>query len=660
MGPLKVSFPHLYRKRGGDRDVSARATHLKAATENVSVTTIERKQMSNKTHFKRVALAVVTALGFGVLATSPAGAAHRSDTLELSTATASITAGETATTVVTQTFLGVAAGDSLSVTVASANAATSAKSPDIGFYPILADSSGVAILGTNGDDTFYAGVTANNTSATVKYNMHFLTATSLAAGTYTFYIYAGVGSGGGTLVSTALKTFTVTVAAADLKPAAAKSTAVLGTGTQSPYVSTAADSALVVTAGTYGSYAEAATVAWQQMNSAGSTSTLTPESVSVTMSGAGAFSVGYAGSKVQAATVKFSDTITVWSDGRTGTGTITLATTSMPGWKTKTITFAGTASTASITVPKLVLSTSASANDVRISPKDSASNLVTTANNWYLHSSDTRVITNSTSQISGSATTALGYATLSITSLLADSGTAKIKFANYAADSTTPTTGAVVTNEVEVSVVGKPATFKLSTNKKTYAPGEVATVTISVLDGLGKAVADTAIAAMLTSTGVTANGNSTSSGDTITTTAATHGQGKYTYEYTMPSTSGNVLFKGTGSTGLLAVGQVAVYETVTVTDPAENAANSALDAAQEATDAAIAATDAAVLAQESADAAAVAAEAAAETAAEAAEAAKAAVDAVTKLSGEVTKLLTQLATLQKLMNRIAKKVGVKV
>jgi hypothetical protein len=48
--------------------VSARATHLKAATENVSVTTIERKQMSNKTTFKRIALAVVAALGFGVLA----------------------------------------------------------------------------------------------------------------------------------------------------------------------------------------------------------------------------------------------------------------------------------------------------------------------------------------------------------------------------------------------------------------------------------------------------------------------------------------------------------------------------------------------------------------------------------------------------------------
>ena len=41
------------------------------------------------------------------------------------------------------------------------------------------------------------------------------------------------------------------------------------------------------------------------------------------------------------------------------------------------------------------------------------------------------------------------------------------------------------------------------------------------------------------------------------------------------------------------------------------------------------------------------------------ETAQAAVDAVTALSAEVTKLVAQLATLQKLLNRVAKRVGVK-
>jgi len=40
---LKPSFPHFYRKRSEGRDVSARATHLKAEIGNVSISTIERK-----------------------------------------------------------------------------------------------------------------------------------------------------------------------------------------------------------------------------------------------------------------------------------------------------------------------------------------------------------------------------------------------------------------------------------------------------------------------------------------------------------------------------------------------------------------------------------------------------------------------------------------
>jgi hypothetical protein len=190
-------------------------------------------------------------------------------------------------------------------------------------------------------------------------------------------------------------------------------------------------------------------------------------------------------------------------------------------------------------------------------------------------------------------------------------------------------------------------------DKTSYLPGEIAKVTISFLDGLGKGIADTAIVSALATGGVTANAATTSSGETITVTAATHGAGKFTYDFTMPSNGGTVVFKATGGSSLPSAARVAVWETVTVVDPAEEAANSALDAAQEATDAAIAATDAAILAQEAADEAASAAVAAQETA-------QAAVDAVTALSAEVTKLVAQLATLQKLLNRVAKRVGVKL
>jgi hypothetical protein len=55
----------------GERDASARATHLKAASKKYLETTIERKYMSNTTTFKRIALVVTAALAFsGISAVS--------------------------------------------------------------------------------------------------------------------------------------------------------------------------------------------------------------------------------------------------------------------------------------------------------------------------------------------------------------------------------------------------------------------------------------------------------------------------------------------------------------------------------------------------------------------------------------------------------------
>ena len=162
------------------------------------------------------------------------------------------------------------------------------------------------------------------------------------------------------------------------------------------------------------------------------------------------------------------------------------------------------------------------------------------------------------------------------------------------------------------------------------------------------------ITSLCTLGSVTGGGSITDTALTFsTTTSAAYASGKIRYEVTLPSNAGSCGIHATGGLGLQASGRVQVADTITVIDPATDAAESALDAAQEATDAAIAATDAAILAQEAADEAASAAVAAQETA-------QAAVDAVTALSAEVTKLVAQLATLQKLLNRVAKRVGVKL
>ena len=105
MRPLfQTRFPRFYRKRSGDRDVSARATHLKAAMENVFMTTTERKRMSTKTTFKRIALVAVAALGLGVLSVAPSSAAI-DETLTLSASSATVGIGDTATVTITNTFI---------------------------------------------------------------------------------------------------------------------------------------------------------------------------------------------------------------------------------------------------------------------------------------------------------------------------------------------------------------------------------------------------------------------------------------------------------------------------------------------------------------------------------------------------------------------------
>ena len=67
------------------------------------------------TTIKRVALVAVAALGLGVLTVAPSQAAHLGDTLTLTPVTSAITTGDTATATVNSSFLGVAAGDSITV-----------------------------------------------------------------------------------------------------------------------------------------------------------------------------------------------------------------------------------------------------------------------------------------------------------------------------------------------------------------------------------------------------------------------------------------------------------------------------------------------------------------------------------------------------------------
>ncbi|CAN2174011.1 hypothetical protein MCEMKE14_00130 [Candidatus Nanopelagicaceae bacterium] len=152
MSRYALKFPRRVRIHGGEFDESARAIHredglktIQAESGIVLGSTIERKQMSTKTTFKRVALVAVAALGFGVMSVAPSNAATGvyiwhgnyasngncnaaasyacSDVID---DTSWVIAGQPASYGFQQTFSAVAAADSVSSTWSLTSAASSA------------------------------------------------------------------------------------------------------------------------------------------------------------------------------------------------------------------------------------------------------------------------------------------------------------------------------------------------------------------------------------------------------------------------------------------------------------------------------------------------------------------------------------------------------
>ena len=112
MSRYALKFPRRVRIHGGEFDESARAIHREDGVKTIQAesgivlgSTIERKQMSTKTTFKRVALVAVAALGFGVMSVAPSNAANSADIMTLgATASSATTAVAVSTTV---SFTGV-------------------------------------------------------------------------------------------------------------------------------------------------------------------------------------------------------------------------------------------------------------------------------------------------------------------------------------------------------------------------------------------------------------------------------------------------------------------------------------------------------------------------------------------------------------------------
>jgi hypothetical protein len=578
--------------------------------------------------FKKIAMTLAAALAFSTFSAIPSKAAVLADSFAIDAVADTITAGETATAVVTLTFIAENSGDTVSVlSLVSSQPTGAGKSANLS---VSETSNAVVTLGGGNTSADVSSTTNSAAQVTAKLNVA-LVAPS-AAGTYIINLYPVLKSTGGKVTASPL-VWTVTVNAKDLKASAVTSTSIINSGE-----TTSATADTAVTASKTVSSDAAAVIVVTQKNAAGGEAS---ESLTVTISGPGLLGHGsnhatMTGS-VRAVVVPAGNFIGVFADGTSGVGTITITTASNVVLATEKVTFFGDIAKIVATAKKPVLAVGSNTEALTAVAYDA--NGVVVNSGTLLATSDTLgVVSNSAT----SASIVNGVATFALTGVR--TGNAKIGvYSGSIADTAT------------VRVEGVAANIKIAFDKKQYTPGEAAVITVSVTDAAGLPLTGQTFSNLFATGGIVSSyafgaGSDVITGTSVTTDTATATK---TFKVFMPSVEVDVKISATGGTSLTEAGRITVSDTASVFNPTRAATDAALDAAQEATNAAVDAIAAAKLAQESADKAAVAS-------LEAATQAKAALDAVTALSAEVTKLAANLLSVQKLLTRIGKKVGVKL
>jgi trimeric autotransporter adhesin len=607
----------------GERDASARATHLKAASRKYLETTIERKQMSTTTNFKRIALVAVAALGLGVLSSVPSQATINADSVTLSSATAAQTTAETFTAssaVATVTFFG-AIQDSMSIT-AELVSTTATGNTSLPALRLIETSSAVidsivgATVANYGSNTLGTGVAANtavsvtaassSVTTTAKFAVYLAgtaavpTAGTSAApaqtGTYVIRIKpAAIGKT--VLVGSTNQTLTITVTAAP-----AQSTTLSATNTKIWMQDLVAradlasqDSAIVAratasTAAVSGGDAVGKEVAniWINGRNASNIAFANLESVTATISGPG--SLG----RINTTTVSDAvptgrsllvqpntDFVTVYSDGTSGVATITFTgATSGVALGTKTVTFSGV-TVASMAAPTIAATDSKvieaaagtfKTTTVSVRPLDAAGNLVAgltpgtaSTSDFFAFSSDTSVVTVA---YSGTFSATTGYA-FTVTGVAV--GSATISFGN-AATLAASTIRSVASPAVRVGTA-LPSNVTVTTDKATYAPGEKMTVTVTILDAAGNAlVGRDTYANIFSATGIVPSANLSgtntlpNASNGVAVASYSNTTNTRVYEVFAPVTGGAMTLSWTGGTALATANQVARTVSFTVTD----------------------------------------------------------------------------------------------
>jgi hypothetical protein len=551
--------------------------------------------MSTKTNFKRIALVAVAALGLGVLSSVPSQAVVSSTITITGSSTGTATLGladSTTAGTVTVKWQSIVASDSIVLTASLKSAPALGVAPNVvlsGKDTLTAQAATViapAALGTTftGGVTPGAGATGGYTynyqdsavvnsavgynSATLRVQMDSATSTTRAAGTYVYtitaYPYVLVGTTTGTTpdyTRSVSADVTITVAAT-----AGEST-VASAATSSAFIGTTAgakttDAAIAVPAAVSSTDTARAFIYVLLKNAS---SVAAGESITVTTN---IGNVGTAAARGKSVVLSSNGTtdISIYSDGTAGTATITVKSTSVT-FASKTVVFYAAAPTSIVasalnTTPGVGTTPAA----LGVVAKDANGNIY--GGSLYVSSSALTVISDTATACTYNSTNSRHEC--SLTGLVG--GTAVITVRDAA---TAPT---ISSNAVSFTVsANAPASVKLSFDKATYAPGEKATLLISVLDSAGKSVAANTFANLFATGGIAlstaaGNGSETTTAISATTVSlASYALGTLTdpvkaFTIYMPSSGGTITAKATGGTSLPLAAQVAVTATATVTD----------------------------------------------------------------------------------------------
>jgi trimeric autotransporter adhesin len=612
MTPKKQVSPAIRILRG-ERDASARATHLEAATRKFLVSTNERKYMSTKTNFKRIALVAVAALGLGVLSSVPSQATVNTAaviTATNGTATVALSDSRTAATVAVRFFTDgtVSAQDTAVVTISMGTQPTGTSLATADIMVTALDTSlssgGASVLkGKTNDTTAWAtagGLGLDSQTATTakgiitkaavgnaygKFGFFLQPGLARVAGTYSFdyvvKIYSGDtlaptlgGSGSVSIVVT-----DGTVAAAGAVSAAGQSKAVMKGGATwaTSGDSTDIDSTVSVV-NTPSSSTPSAVIRVTQLQADG---TVSRESITVTTN---IGNVGNeSGTSIGKSITMVGDAdgiqdIGVFADGTSGVATITIKTTSVT-FTSKSVTFYSTSvDKYEVTVLGSVIG-GAAANALLVKTYDASGNLIVDNTSAYAYSSNLDVI--ATGGTAAAATgTACTYSSSSGGQICALTGSANgtaditIRNKSTAALSTKASTAVKLTVNTLL-----PAKVSIAFDKATYAPGEVAYIRVVATDAAGAAVGPNATSTnLLSSAGITSsvafgNGSETTTASEVNlryTTASSNGYASNVaiglYKVYMPASGGTVTITAKGGSALPAAGAVTVTATASVTD----------------------------------------------------------------------------------------------